>query len=86
MAEAVFTAKDKANLEALTEEIPKIREMLEGFPKIVSRMESLEETLEILSDKEAMRNIKAAQKDIKEGHVCSWEEALKELSINEKDL
>ena len=52
MTEAVFTAKDKANLETLTEEIPKIREILEGFPKLVSHMESLEETLEILSDKE----------------------------------
>jgi hypothetical protein len=31
MAETVFTAKDKANLEALTEEIPKIREVLEVF-------------------------------------------------------
>jgi PHD/YefM family antitoxin component YafN of YafNO toxin-antitoxin module len=49
-------------------------------------MESLEETLEILSDKEAMRNIRTAQKDVKEGRVCSWEDALKELSIDEKDL
>jgi len=86
VTEAVFTAKDKANLETLTEEIPKIREILEGFPKLVSHMESLEETLEILSDKEAMGNIRAAQKDVEEGRVYSWEKALKELNIDEKDL
>jgi hypothetical protein len=86
VTETVFTAKDKANLEALTEEIPKIKEILEGLPKLVSRMESLEETLEILSDKEAMQNLRAAQKDVEEGRVYSWEEALKELNIDEKDL
>ena len=86
MTEAVFRAKDKANLETLTEEIPKIREIQEGFPELVSRMESSEETLEILSDKEAMRNIRAAQKDVEEGRVYSWEEDLKEWNIDEKDL
>ena len=84
--EAVFTAKDKANLEALTEELPKIREMLEGLPKLVSRMESLEETLEILSDKEAMQNLKEAEKDVAEGRVYDWADALKELNVDEKDL
>ena len=84
--EAVFTAKDKANLEALTEELPKIKEMLEGLPKLVSRIESLEETLEILSDKEAMQNLKEAEKDVQEGRVYDWADALKELNVDEKDL
>ena len=84
--EAVFTAKDKANLEALTEELPKIKEMLEGLPKLVLRMESLEETLEILSDKEAMQNLKEAEKDVEEGRVYDWKDALKELNVDEKDL
>jgi len=98
--EVVFSAEDKANLEALTEkiprlkliiteEIPEIKEIMEYFPKLVSLVsyiESLEETLEILNDKETMQAIEEGQKDIDEGRLYSWEEALKELGIDEKDL
>jgi predicted nuclease with TOPRIM domain len=74
--EAVFTVEEKEKLQRLTEEVPKLR----------LRMEELEETLEILSDKNLMRHIRAGQKDIDEKRLYSWEEALKELGVNEEDL
>ncbi|MCL2868699.1 MAG: hypothetical protein FWF27_04580 [Candidatus Bathyarchaeota archaeon] len=83
MTEAVFTTKDKATLEALAEELPKLKEKMS---KLVEYIESLEETLEILSDKETMQDLKESEEDIKEGRVYTWEEALKELKIDEKDL
>lgn len=44
-------------------------------------LELLEETLEILSDPEAMRDIKKAQEDIKKGRLHSWEEIKNELGL-----
>ncbi|MDR0493222.1 MAG: hypothetical protein LBH74_06270 [Nitrososphaerota archaeon] len=41
---------------------------------------------EILNDKKTMQDIEEGQKDIDEGRLYSWEEALKELGIDEKDL
>lgn len=41
--------------------------------------ESLQETLEIMSDKKLMRDIKEAEEDIKAGRVYDWEEVKKEL-------
>ena len=76
MVEAVFTAEDKKNLQVIAEELPKLR----------SLVEELMETLEILSDENLMRSIKASEKDIKENRVLSFKELLDELSINEKEL
>jgi len=86
MSETVFTVKDRANIEAITEEMPKIKEALEKVSKLVAYVESLQETLEILNDKEAMQGLEESQKDIEEGRLYTWEEALKELNIDEKDL
>lgn len=43
--------------------------------------ESLQETLDILSDKKLMRDIKKAEKEIAEGKTILWEDAKKELGF-----
>jgi predicted nuclease with TOPRIM domain len=73
--EAVFTVEEKRKLQKLTEEVPKLR----------SRVEELEETLEILSNKELMQSIEVSEKEIAENRLFSRSEALKELGINEEE-
>jgi len=75
-AEAVFTVEEKVKLQRLTEEVPKLR----------LRVEELEETLEILSNKELMQSIEVSEKEIAENRLLSRSEALKELGIDEEDL
>lgn len=48
----------------------------------VSELESWEETNEILSDKKLMKDLKQAEKDIKEGRFYDWEDVKKELKID----
>lgn len=43
--------------------------------------ESLQETLEIMSDKKLMREIREAEKEIAEGKVEDWEDVKKELGF-----
>ena len=76
MVEAVFTDDDKRNLQVLAEELPKLR----------SLVEELMETLEVLSDENLMKSIRASEKDVQENRVLSFKELLEDLSINEKDL
>lgn len=44
--------------------------------------ESMQETLEILSDKKLMKELKEAEEDVKAGRVKDWEEVKKELGWN----
>ncbi|MCL2135836.1 MAG: protein-arginine deiminase domain-containing protein [Candidatus Bathyarchaeota archaeon] len=74
--EAVFTVEEKIKLQKLTEEVPKLR----------LRVKELEETLEILSNKELMQSIEVSEKEITENRLFSRSEALKELGLNEEDL
>ena len=57
-----------------------------GETKVVlmslEELEGWEETNEILSDKKLMKNLKQAEKDIKEGRVYDWEDVKKELGID----
>ncbi|MDR0470374.1 MAG: hypothetical protein LBH79_01445 [Nitrososphaerota archaeon] len=76
MTATVFTVEDKAKLKMLTEEIPKLR----------LRVEELEETLEILSDRELMQSIEVSEKEIEQNRLYSRKEALKELGLDEEDL
>jgi hypothetical protein len=76
LVEAVFTNDDKRNLQVIAEELPKLR----------SLVEELMETLEILSDEDLMKSIRAGQKDVQENRVLSLKELLEDLNINEKDL
>ena len=75
-SEAVFTVEEKVKLQMLTEEVPKLR----------LRVEELEETLDILSNKELMASIEVSEKEIVENRLFSRSEALKELGIDEEDL
>jgi hypothetical protein len=72
----VFTDEDRKNLNALAEEIPKLRILLE----------ELIETLNILGDKEAMNNIGASEMDAEEGRLLDFSDALKELGLDEREI
>jgi antitoxin YefM len=45
----------------------------------IDEYESLRETLEIMSDKKLMKEIKEAAEDVKAGRVQTWEEVKREL-------
>lgn len=45
----------------------------------IDEYESLQETLDILSDKKLMKDIREAEKEIEEGKGIPWEQAKKEL-------
>ena len=63
MVEAVFTNEDKRNLKVITEELPKLRTVVEERA----------ETLEILSDEELMKSIYRSLKDVKQERVLSYQ-------------
>jgi hypothetical protein len=69
LVKAVFTSEDKKNLHVLAEELPKLCRLVE----------ELTETLEILSDEELMKSVKASEKDVQEGRVLSFKELMDEL-------
>ena len=48
----------------------------------IDELESLKETIEIMSDKKLMKSIRQAEKDIAEGNVYDWEDVKKELGLN----
>ncbi|MDR2719417.1 MAG: hypothetical protein LBC03_01250 [Nitrososphaerota archaeon] len=76
MAETVFTKEDKKNLKTVVEELPKLR----------LEVESLRETLEILSDKELMQDIEQGKKDIAQGRIYTHKQMLEEMGIDEEEI
>lgn len=74
--ELVRKAGEKSNTYVIT---------LKDAPSVVlmsnDEYESLQETLEILSDKKLMKDIREAEKEIAEGKGLDWEEVQKELGI-----
>lgn len=44
-------------------------------------LDLLEETLEVLSDPEAMKKIKKGEEDVKENRLVDWEDLKQELGI-----
>jgi len=44
-------------------------------------LELMEETLEVLSDSEAMKAIKKGKKEIKKGKLIDWEDLKEELNL-----
>jgi len=76
MVDAVLTEEDRKHLRILTEELPKIRLLLE----------ELVETLEVLGDEELMKSIEASEKDIRKGRLIDFKELLKELDLNEQEI
>jgi len=53
------------------------------LPKLRLEVESLRETLEILSDKKLMQDIEQGKKDFAEGRVYTHKQMLEELDIDE---
>jgi hypothetical protein len=76
LVETVFTEEDKKNLKTVAEELPKLR----------SLVEELMETLEILSDENLMKGIRASEKDVQENKLISFKELLAELNLCEKEI
>jgi len=59
----------------LLEDLAKLRDRL---LKDLEELDSIIETLEIMSDEELMKSIKRGLKDIEEGNVVDFEELIKE--------
>jgi hypothetical protein len=76
LVETVFTDEDKKNLKTVAEELPKLR----------SLVEELMETLEILSDENLMKSIRASEKDVQENKLIGFKELLAELNLSEKEI
>ena len=55
------------------------REILKDLIEIRDRIDSLIETLEIMSDDELVESIKRGLKDIEKGNVVDFEEIVKEI-------
>ena len=72
----LFTDEDRRNLNALAEEMPKLRMLLE----------ELIETLDILGDEETMKSIRASEKDLQEGELLDFSDVLKELGLDEREM
>jgi len=51
------------------------------FIHLLQQLESLQESLEILSDPQAMEAIHASEEDIKAGRLTSWEDYKRERGI-----
>jgi phosphoenolpyruvate carboxylase len=73
--ETTFTDEDRRNLNTLAEEIPRLRQLLE----------ELTETLEIMSDYELIESIRTGEKELKRGENVSYDNLLKELSLDERE-
>ena len=76
MVEVALTEEDRKNLRILTEELPKVRLLLE----------ELLETLEVLGNEELMESIRASERDIQKGRLIGFEELIKELGLNEREI
>jgi len=76
LVKAVFTEEDRRNLKTLTDEVPKLRLLVE----------ELIETLEILGHETLTESIKASEKDFQEGRLLGFKEFLKELSLDEQEI
>jgi len=76
LVKVVFTEEDRKNLKSLTDEVPKLRSLIE----------ELIETLEILGDETLMESITVSEKDVKEGRLLGLKELLKELSLDEREI
>lgn len=72
----VFTEEDRKHLRVLAEEVPKLRAVIE----------ELLETVEVLSDDELLRSIRAGERDVRAGRLLGFRELLEELGLNEKEV
>lgn len=59
--------------------IRELKELRERISEDLERLDSIIETLEIMSDEELMKSIKRGLEDIEKGNVVDLEELLKEI-------
>ncbi len=86
----ISATKARANLYELIDKVASSGKRVgitnKGETKVVlmslQELEGWEETNEILSDKKLMKDLKQAEKDIKEGRFYDWEDVKKELGID----
>ena len=76
IVDAALTEEDRKHLRILTEELPKVRLLLE----------ELVETLEVLGDEELMKSIEASERDLRKGRLIDFRELLKELDLNGQEI
>lgn len=82
MSNTISATDARAKLYDLLEEVEKLSKRIvitsHGKTKAVlvnaDELESLEETLEVLKDKRAMKSIEQSKRDIKAGRLYSFEE------------
>jgi len=55
--------------------------LIRDLVEIRDKIDSIIETLEIMSDKELMESIRRSEEDIKKGKVRDFEEFLKEIGV-----
>ncbi len=59
-------------------------ELRERISKDLEVLDSIIETLEVMSDEELIKSIRRAEEDIKEGGIRPFEEFMKEMEMKEK--
>ena len=62
-----------------TEKIKDLVKLRESIKEHLEKLDSLIETLEIMSDEELMKSIKRGLEDIEKGNVVDFDELLKEI-------
>ena len=89
MRKTLPVTKVRERLTELVDEVNNKFEQIEitknGKPRAVmmaaDEFDSWKETLEILSDKDLMQDIRKAEKEFKEGKTIPWEKAKEELNL-----
>lgn len=73
-------------VDRVNKKLDRVTITVNGQPKAVllsaAELESLEETLEILSNPKLMKDLRKAEKEIEEGKGIPWEDFKKEFGLN----
>lgn len=89
MRKTVPVTEAREKLTELVDEVNNKFEQIEitknGKPRAIlmaaDEFDTWRETLEILSDKELMKDIRVAEKEFKEGKTIPWEKVKEELNL-----
>lgn len=90
MIKTVPISKARAELPSLVDSAKRKMDeyviTVNGVPEAVlmshDEYESLKETLDILSDPQAMKDLREAEEDVKAGRLYDWDEVKKELNLD----
>jgi prevent-host-death family protein len=89
MAKTVPFSEARARLSELLDDVEQVHEHVivtrNGRPSAVllsaEEYEAIEETLEILSDPDALEALREAEEDVRAGRVRPWEDIKRELGL-----